>query len=467
MRSNSASAPGLDRQRHAGGIEAARQTDRRIAGQIERHGVGVPRRADVLDALVVDLDRTEEVLIDRHRAARQRRHRDDVTGVEPRLHLPIKPRALEDRVVQLCRRVVRHAIHLPHEGRAHDRAMLLQVMAELRHAVGAVVDEPHRLGILERRRQLRHLRAKLGERSQRGFAGRHYICRYRRVPQSRAPRNAQSLQIAAARRCDEISLGSAGGERVAQVRPGHRIEHECGVQHRTRHRRDVGDVAEPVLRRFLRHHAKALLEADHAVARRWNPRRTAAIGGDCDRHEACRNRDRRAAARTTRTAIAAPGIAGAAEQRRLRQALLAEFRRRGLAHHDGARLLQPRHRNRIMIGDVILEDQRSPRRAKTRCRDQILHRHRHAVQRPMCHALHHRVLRRTRSFHRGIGGDSNECVQHRLAAHDTVQRRAHDLDRRDCAGADQSGKFERRCVRKVHVRSPDHTTSCYTTRDRE
>jgi hypothetical protein len=34
-------------------------------------------------SLIVDVDRAEEVLIDRHGAARQRRHGDDVAIVEP------------------------------------------------------------------------------------------------------------------------------------------------------------------------------------------------------------------------------------------------------------------------------------------------------------------------------------------------------------------------------------------------
>jgi hypothetical protein len=46
------------------------------------------------------------------------------------------------------------------------------MVAELRHAIGTVVDEPHRLGILERRRLFRNVRAKLGEHCQRGLARR-------------------------------------------------------------------------------------------------------------------------------------------------------------------------------------------------------------------------------------------------------------------------------------------------------
>src|SRR5258708_8255597 len=90
----------LDRQRQAGGVEAARQTDRRIAGQIEWHGVGVPGGTNVLDALIVDLDRAEKVLVDRQSWPGQSRHGNDVGGLEPRLDLAIQAGAGENRLVQ-------------------------------------------------------------------------------------------------------------------------------------------------------------------------------------------------------------------------------------------------------------------------------------------------------------------------------------------------------------------------------
>jgi hypothetical protein len=60
----------------ASGIPAlskpAGQADRRIAGEVERHRIGVPSGANVLDRLVVDLDRPEEVLIAIGTAARDK-----------------------------------------------------------------------------------------------------------------------------------------------------------------------------------------------------------------------------------------------------------------------------------------------------------------------------------------------------------------------------------------------------------
>ena len=252
-----------------------------------------------------------------------------------------------------------------------------------------------------------------------------------------------------------------------QVCASHGIQHHCGIQHRARHRRDVGYVAEPVLRVFLRHHAKALLESDDAVARCRNARRSAAVGGNRDRHQTGRNRNRRSTARAARTAIRAPGIARASEQRRLRQALLTELRRCRLAHDDGAGLLQSRHGNRIMIGNVVFEDQRTPGGADIRCRDQVLHRDRNSMQRSERRPLHHRRLGCARHIHRGIGGDGDECVQHRLAALDAIECRLHDLDRRHRPATDQPGQFGGGRICEVHVCSltvADHVTPRRTGR---
>ena len=73
------------------------------------------------------------------------------------------------------------------------------------------------------------------------------------------------------------------------------------------------------------------------LAAAGNARRAAAVGGDADRPDAGRHRDRRAAARAGRGALGAPGVARAAEQRRVGQRLVAELRRRRLAEQDGAR----------------------------------------------------------------------------------------------------------------------------------
>src|SRR4051794_22670187 len=95
----------LNCERHAGTVKAGRQTDCRIACEVERHCIGIPSRTNILDLCTVDLDWAEKVLIYRHRGPCQRRHRDNVAIREPGLYLSIKTSALEDGLVKLGGRI--------------------------------------------------------------------------------------------------------------------------------------------------------------------------------------------------------------------------------------------------------------------------------------------------------------------------------------------------------------------------
>src|SRR5579863_1678501 len=96
-----ASPDELNADRQAVRVKSARQADRRIAREVEGHGVRVPSGAKVRNGLAVDLDRPEEILIDRQRGPRQRRRRHDIASLEPRLDLTIEPRPGEDRGVKI------------------------------------------------------------------------------------------------------------------------------------------------------------------------------------------------------------------------------------------------------------------------------------------------------------------------------------------------------------------------------
>jgi hypothetical protein len=203
-RSSLSSSPGLAINWIASGIpaaiEAARQADRRVAGQIERHGVGIPGGADVLDALVVDLDRAEKVLIDRQSRPRQSRHRDDVRRLEPGLHLAVQPGPGEDRLVQFGGAVGRDPVHLADEGWAHDGAVLFQMVAELRPPIRTIVDEPHRFRIFERSGQFRHRRSKFGQRPERRHRRTAPTTRRRCCPIAAARRRALRIRSPQAKR---------------------------------------------------------------------------------------------------------------------------------------------------------------------------------------------------------------------------------------------------------------------------
>src|SRR6476661_4977269 len=56
----------LNRERHTGTVKSGGQADCRIAGEVERHRIGIPSGTNVLNLRAIDLDRAEEVLINRH-----------------------------------------------------------------------------------------------------------------------------------------------------------------------------------------------------------------------------------------------------------------------------------------------------------------------------------------------------------------------------------------------------------------
>ena len=221
------------------------------------------------------------------------------------------------------------------------------------------------------------------------------------------------------------------------MRAGHRLQHQRGIHHRARHRRHVGVVAEGVGDLAVRDDAVALLQADHAVGRRRDARRAAAVGGDADRPDAGRHRDRGAAARAARGALGAPGVARAAEQRRVGQRLVAELRGRRLAEQDGAGGLHARARRpRLPSARCSSCMQRAEGRAHAGGVHEILGGEGDAVQQAERLALHDRILGLLRGGQRLVGDEGDEAVQHRLQLLRARQHGFGQLDRRDFLGGD-------------------------------
>jgi hypothetical protein len=80
----------LNHDRHTGTVRRSGQTDRRIAGEVEWHCIGISSCTNVLDSRTVDFNRAEEVLIYRYGGPRQRWCRHEVAIAEPRLYLSIR-----------------------------------------------------------------------------------------------------------------------------------------------------------------------------------------------------------------------------------------------------------------------------------------------------------------------------------------------------------------------------------------
>ena len=224
------------------------------------------------------------------------------------------------------------------------------------------------------------------------------------------------------------------------MRAGHRLQHQRGVHHCARHRRDIGVVAEQVGDLAVRDDAVALLQPDRAVGRGRDARRAAAVGGHADRPDAGRDGDGSAAARSTRRARRAPGVARAAEQRRIGQRLMAELRRRRLAEQEGAGLLQPRDGHGVLLRHVVLVQQRAEGGANAGRVDEVLGGVGDAVQQAERPAAHHVVLGLPRGSHRLLGDQRDEAVQHRLQRLGPCQDGRHQLYRRDLLARDLLAK---------------------------
>lgn len=224
------------------------------------------------------------------------------------------------------------------------------------------------------------------------------------------------------------SGGSAAGPpprlHGSRVWPQHGREHDGGVGHRARHRPGEGLVEEDIARRLV------------GMAPRvgFNPTMPALADGP--RIEPAPSVPSASGARPAATAADAPArparrplqvprIAGDAGQRAGGDALVAEFRRRGLADDDGARRLEARDRDRIGPRDVLGMDVRAVRRALAGDVDQVLDRDGHAMQRPERRTGGDRGLGRPGRGHRLVAAGADIGVDRRLRPVDRVQ---HGLD---------------------------------------
>ena len=247
------------------------------------------------------------------------------------------------------RAVAGAGVHLADQRLAHAVAELRDIAAEPRVPERLRQDQPDRLGageiVLDRlddRAQFASSASSAASQAARTSADSLSLPRYGRQA-IRSPARSPSGR-AAATKSGTVRPSECGSHGCG---PGHRLQHQRGVHHGAGHRRDVRLVAEPVRGQIVRHQAQRLLEPDDAAARRRDAARPAAVGADADRHQPRRHRSRRAAARPAAGARQVPRVGGAAEQRRLGEAFVAEFRGRGLADEDRAGRLQPRHRGRI------------------------------------------------------------------------------------------------------------------------
>ena len=408
-----------------------------MAGDVERHRVGEPVAPQLPGLDPVDGDRVEQILIDRQRGARHGRRHEKVGGLEPALDHAEEIAALEHGALIVGARPVRRLGHLAHQRGRHAVAVAPDHLVEAR-LPGRVVDHlPRRAEIRQLLGEFDQLGPQLAQPRQRLLEGGANVLGHQRVAERGAVEDAPSLEIAfGAGRRQIVGRLDADRPRVRRMRPGHRLQHQGGVHHCARHRRHIGVVAERVRHLAVRDHAVALLQPDHAVDRGGNAGRAAAVGGDADRPDAGRDRDRRTAARAAGRVRRTPGIARAAKQRTVGQRLVTELRRRRLAEQDAARGLHARRADRVFLRHVVLIEQGPEGGAHARRVHEILGGERDAVQQAERLAAHHGVFGRPGRGAGLIRHQRDEAVQHRLQLLGARQHGSGQFDGRDFPGGD-------------------------------
>ena len=170
-------------------------------------------------------------------------------------------------------------------------------------------------------------------------------------------------------------------EPVAHIGLGDDVQQHRAILNRAAHRTDMRQRAER-RQRIGGDAPEARLQSISVREAGRDADGAAAIGAQRQRAETRGERGGGTAGRSARRLGLVPRIARDAGERRIRAALPAIFRRGGFADQDRARFFQPRDRRRIFIPRAFgIDAVRTAPRGPTLGQQQILHRHRHAIQR--------------------------------------------------------------------------------------
>ena len=220
------------------------------------------------------------------------------------------------------------------------------------------------------------------------------------------------------------------------MRAGEHVEHECEIAHRAGDEPEMDEVVEGFGYLAVRDQAEGGLEPEGGGAGGRQARRGARVGRECERPEPRRDRDRSPAARAAGAIVEMPRIARDAEERRIGQELVGEFRRRRFADDDGTRGLEALDRDRVAQGHVLRHETRAPGGADALGIDDVLDRDRHAVKRAPHFPAGKRRLGRLCRGERLIAADGDVGVECRLARLDAGKNLPHQCDRRELARAE-------------------------------
>ncbi len=440
----------MQADRQAVATKAGRHADGGMPGHVEQHGPGKPVRPDAVERSSIDIDAAEQVLIDRECRSGQGRHRQPVGTGKQRLDAAEQCGAVEHRLLKIDTAHLGGERELLEECLAEIVLVIGRKLLEARSPGGVIDGAPDRLDVEPFAGKLLELRAEGGKRVEAGLENIGDISRNRPPGRREAEQDLPPAQIAAQRRRTEVvGHGHADRPGIGCILPRHGLHHQRGVGDGACGWRDIGLIAKRVLHLAVRNDAIALLQPDNTVAGCRNPGRAAAIRRDRKGREAAGNRNGRASARSSARPRSAPGIARAAEQRGIRQALGAELRCRGLADQDGALRAQPGNRHGVIVGNVVLVGNSPEGRSHAPGVDQILHRERDAVKQAQRPAGHDLPLRGPRRSHGLVAAKRDEAVQIGLQPLGAVEDGAGYLDGRKLLADNPRAQFD--CGLKAEI----------------
>ena len=425
-----------------------------MAGVVDR--VGQAPADQRIDRLAIDRGRADGVavvgVVDRQ-AGQGRRHQQ-VVLVEHAL----------DGVVDLgADRVVAHEVDRRHALRNLDPVEIL------RREIGAMLAQQvdaRRLEIVERRQAhhrdhaapqvaelaLRSLEADLDLLDMGAGLGEgldrlgHHRSHARIDREDVEVRAVGDLQAAdrAARRGDEVdrALEAVG---IARIVAGDRRQRDGGVLDRAgerafeEERKGAGEGIRP---RDVGHPPERCLVAIDAGPRGRNADRAAAVGAFGQRQQPVGDRARAAARRAAGVLGDVEGIARRTEQVVVADPAEAHHRAVGLPHEDAAGLFDMLGEAAMEAGHEVLQrahaaEGRDPARLEV---EQVLDRHRHAMERAQRIALHHRALGLPGRLARIVEAVIDEGGDARIAGLDPRDGGVDHLDRRKLARADAQGQ---------------------------
>ncbi len=256
-------------------------------------------------------------------------------------------------------------------------------------------------------------------------------------PRHHATRAPLKLRSRGARNWPPSSAIESG---LPRVWPRHRAQEEGdvgdGPGHRARHRQ-----RRPAAR-VAGHAPRRRTQADDVAEGRRIAQRAPHVAPVRDRDHAARQGHRSAAAAAAARPGHVVGIACRPEDAVEGLRAGAELRGIRLAAGDRAGRADTRHDRCVPVRHVVAVERRAARRADSRGIDQILVRHRQAVQDADCFIAGQAFVRAGRVGHRALRRESDDGVDLRIDAFDACQMSGHDLAGREVLAAHPGDQFD-------------------------